>query len=81
MLASRVLDDARRLLEEYKHIVYYVNVKTYREALARAAERLAGRLHDAGPPRLSPLSYRSRDSRARLRRVLQRLASSSGSYS
>lgn len=80
VLASRVLDDARLLLEGYKHIVYYVNVKAYREALARAAKRLAGRMHDAGPPRPSPLSYRSRESRARLRRVLRSLVPPPGSH-
>ena len=81
VLAARVLEDARRLLETYRHIVYYVNVKAYREALARASEKLPGRIHDAGPPRPSPLSYRSRESRAHLRRVLQRVASSPAAHS
>ncbi len=75
ILYRRVLEDLRELSRFYGRIVYYVNVKAYREALRRASRRLPGLLVEAGPSRDSVPSYNSRVERARLRETLLALVS------
>ncbi len=72
-LMVRALEaDLREALTRYAYIVYYVNVKAYREALRRASRSIphAGRIIEAGPPADSPLSYTSKANREALRRSL-----------
>ncbi len=66
ILKTSVLRDVGKLAPYYKRILYYVNVKAYREALDYAAEHYNDFLYWVGPSRLSPLSYRSRRERERL---------------
>ena len=73
ILKERVLEDVRELLLFYDRIVYYVNVKAYREALDYVASRYRGYLVSGGPSKLSPLSFRSRRERAVLVRTIERL--------
>jgi hypothetical protein len=74
ILYKAVLEDIRSLLPYYKYIVYYVNVKAYREALDSVRKKLAtNKLVNAGPPNLSPLSYRSRKNRMKLRKIILEL--------
>ena len=77
ILYRNVLSDLRWLLARYKRIVYYVNVKAYREVLDRS-RRVLGEafLVPAGPPRNSPLSFKSRKNRDKLRGLLLELAGS-----
>ncbi len=71
ILFDAVLRDLRELSVRYRWIVYYVNVKAYREVLDRARELLGTPpLVSAGPPDLSPLSFRSRRNREKLRKLL-----------
>ncbi|MEB3844155.1 MAG: hypothetical protein LRS48_00560 [Desulfurococcales archaeon] len=75
LLKDMVRRDVRELLSRYKYIVYYVNVKAYREAMDSARSICPERVVPAGPERLSPLSYRSRRSRAGLKRIVESLLS------
>ncbi|MCE4628261.1 MAG: hypothetical protein F7C34_03830 [Desulfurococcales archaeon] len=75
ILKQAVLRDVRELATLYRSIVYYVNVKAYREALRNAEEALGSPpIFNAGPPQANPLSYRSRRNRGKLRRLLIHLS-------
>ncbi len=74
---NHVYSDLRDLVSRYRYIVYYVNVKAYREVLDKAREKInTDRIIFAGPSRLDPLSYRSRRERAKLRGIIDRLRES-----
>ncbi|MCE4624624.1 MAG: hypothetical protein F7C35_01995 [Desulfurococcales archaeon] len=78
ILLRSVVEDLKGLLTSYRSIVYYVNVKAYREALDKAAHIIGSPpVISAGPPRVSLPSYRSRRNRERLREILLSLASPS----
>ncbi|MCE4608999.1 MAG: hypothetical protein F7C36_01285 [Desulfurococcales archaeon] len=77
ILFNHVYSDLRDLVSRYRYIVYYVNVKAYREVLDKAREKInTDRIIFAGPSRLDPLSYRSRRERAKLRGIIDRLRES-----
>jgi len=82
---SRALEgDLLEASTRYKAIAYYVDVKAYRIALARASRRLleAGfRVVDAGPEPPTVLGFRSRKSLSRLRAVLEHLLQEAGTAS
>ena len=73
LLISSLRDDLASAASRYMAIAYYVNVKAYREALEAASKSLGIRLYNAGPPSLSPLSFRSRRSLSRLRSLVESL--------
>lgn len=78
ILKQAVLRDMRELAARYHSIVYYVNVKAYREALKNSETVLGSPpIFDAGPPQANPLSYRSSRNRDKLRRLLLDLSSDS----
>jgi len=70
ILKQAVLQDTRNLLTAYQHIIYYVNVKAYREALDHTAKKLPN-LKSASPPMNTIPSYRSRRNREKLRQLLE----------
>ncbi|MCE4602498.1 MAG: hypothetical protein F7B18_04865 [Desulfurococcales archaeon] len=74
LLVAGVAEDLRSLALEYRALAAYVNVRAYRTALELAMARSGVKVHILGPPRLSPLSYRSRRSLEALRRGLMGLA-------
>ena len=75
ILVDSVIRDIKELATKHDWIIHYINVKAYKHAL-REAKRKIGTppIIDAGPPHPTPLSYRSRRNRGRLRRILIRLA-------
>ncbi len=74
LLIAGVTEDLKRLALEYRALAAYVNVRAYRTALEHATARSGVEVHMLGPPRMSPLSYRSRRSLEELRRGLIDLA-------
>ena len=75
ILYRHVLEDLGELSRLYGRIVYYVNMKAYREALRRASRRLPRNVCRDGASRNSVPLYNSRVQRARLRDTLLSLVS------
>jgi hypothetical protein len=74
LLVERLAGDLSEAATRYRAIVYYVNVKAYRLALEEASKLAGVPLVGAGPPSMSPLSFRSRRSLLRLRRLVEDLS-------
>ncbi|MCE4612817.1 MAG: hypothetical protein F7C07_03165 [Desulfurococcales archaeon] len=70
LLVEALKGDLSSALPKYSAIAYYVNVRAYRVALEEASKSLGIWLYDAGPPSLSPLSFRSRQNLSRLRNLI-----------
>ncbi len=76
ILKENVVRDLKEYLNYYDYIVYYVNVKAYREALDYAKAVIgSNRLIHGGPSKLNPLSYRSKRERENLLNIILSLSS------
>ncbi|MEM1927516.1 MAG: hypothetical protein QXS85_02090 [Acidilobaceae archaeon] len=75
ILVDAIARDLRELSLEYRAIVAYLNVKAYKLAVLEASRRTGVTVFDLSPPRMSPLSFRSRRSLERLRASLLELVS------